>query len=569
MNNLLTPSIIAFRRQAKLRRGKMLSALIAGGCITIFGIFFGLYMFLAYVIKAPMLGPILGPVIGSLIVNKLLEMIIVALFCMIVFSSIIAAFSVFYLDDEIRLLISSPVAIANIFWSRFVLMLVESSWMASIFFLPIFLAFCAASKAPFWAFFLYPVYLFIYLLLPNVLGGLTALILGSLFPIRQMRKVFQFLSVLVLAGMVFFFRYLEPEKLLNPNYFPSVSTYILSLRTSSLDWFPSTYLREASLHLFAGRLSDSLEAFLPLIGMVLSGLLLLHLFAAAFYRISWQKSLEAVENQVLSLEWVRRILIYPFRWFSHDVRVVCSKEITFFFRDPAVFSQLFMMIAIVIVYGYNLSILPLKDLPQLYSGEMNDTLVYFNGPFIGFILAAISMRFVYPSISLEGRAFWVVKSSPIPPSRLMVIKFFLYLIPNMLLGWALCMISNSLFVVTSQTLRVISFANVTIMAVVTTALAIGLGAVYARFDMDNPLKVAGSFGGFVYMIANGLFIINLLACQVYPMYRFYFSRFYPLRDLTGKVLIGFSLTMLLVCVIAWSAIPLIRGREAIERYEPN
>jgi hypothetical protein len=79
-----------------------------------------------------------------------------------------------------------------------------------------------------------------------------------------------------------------------------------------------------------------------------------------------------------------------------------EKEITIFLRDPAIFSQIFMMAAIVFVYGYNLAILPLKDLPSLYSGEINDSMVYFNGPFIGFILAAISMRFVFPSISLKG-----------------------------------------------------------------------------------------------------------------------------------------------------------------------
>ncbi|MFZ2958124.1 MAG: hypothetical protein WA705_14650 [Candidatus Ozemobacteraceae bacterium] len=569
MRNLLAPSIIAFQRQVELRRGKMLAALLVGGGLTVLGLFFGLYKFLWYVGRAPMLGPLLGPMIGTLLVNKLLEMIFVALFFMITFSSIIAAFSVFYLDDEMRLLFSTPVSTVRIFWSRFVLMVVESSWMASVFFVPVFLAFCAASQAPWWTFFVYPFYIFIYLLLPNAVGGLLALTLGSLFPIRQMRKVFQFLSVLVLAGMVFFFRYLEPEKLMNPNYFSSISRYILNLRSPILEWFPSSFLREASLQLFAGNFYDSLKMMLPLVLLVAFTLFLLHTLAGSFYRASWQRSLEAVENQVLSLEWIRKVLIAPFVLFRPDTRVVASKEITFFFRDPAIFSQLFMMIAIVFVYGYNLSILPLKDLPQLYSGEVNDSLVYLNGPFIGFILAAISMRFVYPSISLEGKAFWAVKASPIRPSRLLTIKFFLYLVPNMLLGWILCLISNRLFQVTTPILRVISFANVTMMAVVTTALAIGLGAVYARFDADNPLKVAGSFGGFVYMVANGVFILNLLICQVYPMYRFYFSRFYPLRDLPGRVFVGCSLLVLVVCVAAWTIIPLARGREAIERYEPT
>lgn len=542
----------------------LVSGIVIGGLV-----FFSLYRFLDYVGRAPMLGPILGPMLGHLLVDRLLEMIFMALFCMLIFSSLIAAFSVFYLDEELKVLFSSPLTTGRIFWSRFALMVIESSWMAGAFFIPIFFAFVAAGKASWPAYFLFPVVLGLYLLLPNLFGAVTAVLLGALFPIRQMRKVFQFLSVMVLTGMVFFFRYMEPEKLLNPNYFSDVSRYILSLRSPLMEWFPSSWTREATADLIAGAYKDAGVHLLPLLAILVGGFLFLHLLARTFYRFSWQRSLEAVENQVKGLEWIRRVLVWPLRFFREDIRVVASKEVTIFFRDPAIFSQLFMMLAIIFVYGYNLSILPLKDIPQLYSGEVNDSLVYFNGPFIGFILSAISMRFVYPSISLEGRAFWAVKSSPIRPSRLMTIKYFLYLVPNLALGLILCFISNRMFEVTSPSLRVLSFFNVTVMAIVTTSLAIGIGAIYARFDADNPLKISGSFGGFVFMITSGLFIINLLLCQIYPMYRFYFLKYLPLRDLRGQMLIVASVVLMLACSAAWTLIPLAKGREAIERYEPE
>ncbi|HNV71567.1 MAG TPA: hypothetical protein PKO06_17820, partial [Candidatus Ozemobacteraceae bacterium] len=225
--NLLRPTIIAFSRGFTKRDPKLLITLVIAALIIAVGIYFGLYKFLSHVGRAPMLGDYLGPLVGSLLVSKLLEMIFLALFFMIVFSSIIAAFSVFYLDEEIRLLMATPVRISSIFWSRFALMLVESSWMALVFFIPIFYAFITAADAPITVYFIFPVLIGLYLLAPNVVGALLALILGRLFPVRQMRKVFQFLSVLVLASMVFFFRYLEPEKLLNPNHFGSVSAYIL------------------------------------------------------------------------------------------------------------------------------------------------------------------------------------------------------------------------------------------------------------------------------------------------------------------------------------------------------
>ncbi|HOY67353.1 MAG TPA: hypothetical protein PLP29_10720 [Candidatus Ozemobacteraceae bacterium] len=568
-SSLLYPNWRALVRSVEKRSPKFLALVTSGGLLTAFIVYYALYRFLEYVGRAPMLGAVVGPMIGGLLVSKLLEMLYLALFIMIVFSSVIASFSAFYLDDEIRLLMASPVSAARIFWSRFVQMVVESSWMAAAFFLPVFLAFATAADAPTWAYLIYPLYIALYLLTPNLFGALLALSLATLFPIRQMRKVFQFLSVLVLASMVFFFRYMEPEKLLNPSYFGSVSNYILNLQNPMTKIGPSAWVTSATQTLFHGDPLLSLGKLLPLLGFLGAGFVILHLLARGHYRRSWQASLEAVENQVLGLEWLRRLLIRPFRLASPEFRVIAEKEITVFFRDPAVFSQIFMMAAILFVYGYNLTILPLKELPSLYSGEINDTMVYFNGPFIGFILAAIAMRFVYPSISMEGRAFWAVKSSPVPASRLLQVKFILYLVPMLLLGLMMCGISNSIFSVTSSYLFWISFLNVTLMSVVITGLAIGLGTIYARFDADNPLKISGSFGGFVFMISCAVYVLNILLLEAYPMFRLYFYRYYPITGHGSRILIVLSFVLLTMCSIVWTIAPLIQARDTIERYEPD
>lgn len=567
--HLLIPAIKAFFRNVQKRNRFILGLVIAGGALLSIAVYYGLYRFLDYVGRAPMLGSIMGPFIGGMLVTKFLEMIYIALFFMVFFSSVIAAFSAFYLDSEITLLMASPVSVYRIFWARFTLMLVDSSWMALTFFIPIFFAFATAAKAPWWAYPIYPGYIFLYLLFPNIAGALLALMLASFFPIRQMKKVFQFLSVLVLGSMVFFFRFLEPEKLLNPNYFGDISNYILSLRTPMLDYFPSAWMKDISRALFAGDPLLTIDLSGPLLVSLFIGVCLLHILAQLYYRESWQASMEAVENQVMGLEWFRRVLMIPLRFCRRDVRVVGEKEITVFMRDPAIFSQVFMMIAIIFVYGYNLKIIPLKEIPTLYTGEVHDSLVYFNGPFIGFILAAIGMRFVYPSISLEGRAFWAVKASPIKPGRLLIIKFFLYLPWVFLLGMCLCYISNLVFHVTTPYLYLLSFLNVALMSVVVTALAVGLGAVYASFTSENPLKIAGSFGGFVFMIFCALYIFNMLLCEAYPMYRLYIYKHYAFIETRGLVLICLSMILLLICTAAWIIIPLSKGREAIERYEPE
>ncbi|NTU78965.1 MAG: hypothetical protein HGA45_06100, partial [Chloroflexales bacterium] len=108
-------------------------------------------------------------------------------------------------------------------------------------------------------------------------------------------------------------------------------------------------------------------------------------------------------------------------------------------------------------------------------------------------------------------------------------------------------VNTSLFSVTSPYLFWISFFNVTLMSVVITSLAIGLGTVYARFDADNPLKISGSFGGFAFMISCALYVANLLFLEAYPMFRLYFHRYYPITGRGGWVFITLSFVLLLIC----------------------
>ncbi len=566
---LLKPAFKKIRRVFSLRSRLILFILTSGSLIVTGVIYYGLYRFLDYVGRAPMLGETFGPLVGGLLVSKLLEMLLLTLFFMVLFSSIISALSAFFLNEELPVLMASPQPVSRIFRSRFLMMSLESSWMVIAFFLPALLAFATAMKANPVAYFIYPFYIGFFLLLPNICGGFFALMLGSFFPIRQMRKVFQFLSIIVLTGMIFFLRSLEAEKLLNPSYFKDVSHYILSLQIPLLEYSPSSWLHKATMTLFRNELSTSFTQILPMILLIAGGLFVLNLFSVKFYRESWQKSMEAVENQVLGLEWIRKALIFPLRFFDKTFRVIATKEITTFLRDPAIFSQIFMMGAIVFVYGYNLSILPLKDIPTLYSGEINDSLVFLNGPFIGFILASIGMRFVYPSISMEGRAFWAVKSSPVRPERILLIKFLIYVIPMFLLGITLCAVTNLIFRVSSPVLFWMSFINVGLISMVVTALAIGVGTVYADFDADSPLKIAGSYGGFIYMISSGLFIINLLSLEAYPMYRFFFQRFVPVSRFSAYYLTIVCVVLLFFCSAAWVYIPFRKGLEVIDNYEPE
>ena len=566
---LLVPSIKKIIRIFSTRNKFFLFVIFVCAALLYMGIYFGMSRFLGYVSKAPIIGDAFGVIIGGMIISKLLEMLFMTLFFMLLFSGIISALSILFLDTELHSLMVSPQPVSRIFMSRLLMMTFDSSWMAIIFFIPVFIAFAKTLNAFVLAYVCFPIALFFFVLIPNIIGAGSSLLIAAFFPIRQMKKIFQFLAIIMLTGLIFFIRSLEAEKLLNPSHFTNVSSYLISLDLPLVRYSPATWMHQTTLNLFYGRFNEALSYFWPIFFTVIIGLVILWFLAKYFYHYSWQRSCEAMDNQIIGLEWLRKILIKPFKYFAPDVNVIASKEVTIFLRDPAVFSQIFMMLAIIVIYAYNLAILPIKDVPTMFTQGLNNALIYLNGPFIGFIVASIGMRFVYPSVSMEGRAFWAVKSSPVSPKRVLIIKVLFYLIPMLLLGMILCTVTNAIFTVSTPILRWLSYFNVLLITVVITSLAIGVGSVNADFNADSPLKIAGSYGGFIYMILAGVYIANLIFLEAYPIYCFNYGRAYYVRGFMQDVLFAASIIIILITTAAWIYLPIRKGLDAIEEYEPE
>ena len=566
---LLKPSIKRIGRIFATRNKLFLVSIFICAALLYGGIYWGMARFLSYVSKAPIIGDAFGAIIGGLLISKLLEMLFMTLFFMLLFSGVISALSILFLDTELQPLMVSPQPVSRIFMSRLLMLTFDSSWMAVIFFMPVFLAFAKTLNAFSLAYICFPIALLFFILIPNIIGAGSSLLIAAFFPIRQMKKIFQFLAIIMMTGLIFFIRSLEAEKLLNPAHFKSVSGYLISLDLPLVRYSPATWMHQTTLNLFYGRFNEALNYFWPIFITVIVGLALLWVLAKYFYHYSWQRSCEAMDNQIIGLEWLRKIIIMPFKLFAPDVNVIASKEVTIFLRDPAVFSQIFMMMAIIVIYAYNLAILPIKDVPTMFTQGLNNALIFLNGPFIGFIVASIGMRFVYPSVSMEGRAFWAVKSSPVSPKRVLIIKVLFYLVPMMVLGMILCTVTNAIFTVSTPVLRWLSYFNVLLITTVITSLAIGVGSVNADFNADSPLKIAGSYGGFIYMILAGLYIANLVFLEAYPIYCFNYANHYYVRGYVANILFYLSIVVILLTSAAWVYLPIRKGLDAIEEYEPE
>ncbi|MBE9593874.1 MAG: hypothetical protein IMF19_10405, partial [Proteobacteria bacterium] len=133
--------------------------------------------------------------------------------------------------------------------------------------------------------------------------------------------------------------------------------------------------------------------------------------------------------------------------FGPESASLIAKDVRTFFRDNSQWSQLLLLAALVVVYLYNFSVLPLERSP-IKSIYLQNALSFLNIGLAGFVISAISARFIFPAVSSEGRAFWIVLSSPLSSRRFLWSKYFAYLLPMLILSEVLIIYTNYLLKVT-------------------------------------------------------------------------------------------------------------------------
>jgi ABC-2 type transport system permease protein len=178
-------------------------------------------------------------------------------------------------------------------------------------------------------------------------------------------------------------------------------------------------------------------------------------------------------------------------------------------RDVTQWSQLLLLLALVVVYLYNFSVLDLERVPYM-SGVIKNLYAFLNLGLAGFVMATVAVRFVFPAVSAEGAAFWIIRTAPISFRDFLWSKFWAGLIPVLLLTEGLTIAANQ-FLGIDPFLKVITATAIAFMCFALVGLATGYGARYPRFAADNAAQVAGSAGGVAFMIWAVAFILSVIA----------------------------------------------------------
>jgi ABC-2 type transport system permease protein len=176
----------------------------------------------------------------------------------------------------------------------------------------------------------------------------------------------------------------------------------------------------------------------------------------------------------------------------------------------------------------------------------------------------VTVRFVFPAVSAEGAAFWIIRTAPISLRDFLWSKFWTGLVPIVIMTECLIVAGNELLGVDPFLKRMCAVA-VIFMSFALVGLGTGLGARYPRFAADNPSQVAGSYGGVAFMIVAVLFILVMIALLGWPSSVYLFSQLRN-RPLTGtqQMLIALCFTSAAALSIATWLLGMRSGVRALQ-----
>jgi ABC-2 type transport system permease protein len=498
--------------------------------------------------------------VGELLIVQLFSVINLTFLSMLLFSNVVVSLSTIYLSRDLYLLLSSPIDLTTIFISKFFQTLLNSSYMVLLFGIPIYIAYGVVYRADFFYYLFTLIILIPFLFIPAGIGILITMVLMRYFPAKKTHQVLTFLGLTFSAVIVMFLRFLRPERFYQEVSDNALLGFLDSLKAPDLPLMPSSWLTSSLGSLMGG---DHKEYLIYLAMMVLSAIFIFLLsvyVSTKIYFMGWQGaketkniSLKPKDSKITSFIW--RIIPH---FFNNTQKAFLKKDIKIFFRDSTQWSQIFILTALIIVYLFNVKNLPIQ------SEAVKNLISFLNLGLAGFIVAAVAIRFVFPTTSLESGCIWLIACAPVDYKSFLIEKFFLFLFPLLLIAEVLIYFSNVLLGVDTF-MMVLGLVTMFFITIAITALGVGMGAMYPKFNFKSSAEIASSTGGVLYMILSLTYIGVVIVLEAYPVYSYFNEKlWWGAFDVKGA-LVFFSISFAIT--VAVIILPLRFGISSLKRME--
>lgn len=443
----------------------------------------------------------------TVIPEKLIHLGFLGFFVLLFFSNLVAALGYFYSGRDLPFLLSLPISPHALYFSKLLQMILTSSWMFFLFAVPIVFAYVIALAFPI-SFVLLCVCVTIpFLIIPATLSSIVVTLFVNIVPAAKARELLGFLVLLLMFATLTFFSvetsHIKQEPL------EGIESVLLRIENPTPAWLPPAWAAGALGVFFGKPWQDSLISLCILVFasslFLLAGLFTFKKLFMRAWTLSYQESAGSKTTPSPLLSTLGRILI---PW-NPQLRAIVYKDARMFLRDPTQCIQLLLLLLLAFVYLYNFRTLQTGAAVQeeIFSW-WKAVLALANISLGGCVISAIATRFVFPCMSLEGKAYWLVRAAPLTIQQLLQKKFLTWIGPISIVSLTL-FLSGAWATELPEDAIWASAAISLSLSIGIVGLGIGIGSVYACFDWENPVQVTANFGSLIYMLLTlGLVMVT-------------------------------------------------------------
>ncbi len=454
----------------------------------------------------------------ELIPVKLLELLFYGFFVLQLISTTIAAIGNVYNARNMNLFLTVPISTGRLFTAKFLETLFETSLMFVIFAFPVGLAYLySVPLEP--GFMLAAVAVTIpFLLIPTGIAFVLGTMFVNIAALIWKRGLFLVVCLfcVVAWGLISLFQLLDQVRLERGGG-NAIVQLIGLFDNPNPTWMPSRWAADLVAYFVTGTVTAPGIKILLLTSSAVGSIALAYLvFDGCMLRVrSSSQTHEPVSDPDVGSESkrnvdpVRRMLeaVYFPLPLDVQIRAVILKDLTALVRDRAQSLQLLMYLGIALIY---LIIIKFMSAALNLAPEGLQVwwafLASINVMFAGFIITAVMTRLVYPSISLEGKAFWILNTAPIRLRKLIDAKFWCWL--PLTICIAVPLLLAGVFVVSPKLVIVLITIYIGIsMSIGCTGLAIGIGSSFATFEWESPNQIAAGLGTLVLLLSSLILVL--------------------------------------------------------------
>ncbi len=445
---------------------------------------------------------------GLVIIDRLLYLFFMGLFMMLVFSNCIICYSSAYKTREIQFFLSLPIRYSQIFLIKFIDSIFLSSWMFLCFLMPILSAY-AVVRGLGAEFYLALIMFFIpFAVLCGAIGCMITMLVVRFLP-AKMRRILSLMAVgLFLAGCGWLLITGKAATRSENEVIFLLSNLVPHFGFSQFAFAPNFWISDGLFKIIAGSYKQAVLWWLLLTSNALFLSQTVIFLSRKFYYPGWLKTTNSSDKKIyLPGKGLSEKLIGMLTFIKPSMRSLIIKDIKVFCRDPMQWSQFAIFFGLLAIYFANIRSLGYQNVLPFWKNLIS----FLNLASTNLTLASLSVRFVFPQLSLEGKRFWILGLAPIEKKDLLIEKFWLNSTVALCISLPLISLSNFMLNVSAH-LMFLSMLVVVLMCLTLTSLCIGLGALFPNFKEDNPAQIVSGFGGTLALVLCLVYIaVNVTA----------------------------------------------------------